>query len=386
MGNALVAARSWWSLLARCFPFGLAIVIGFLPTGCCTSKGSKSSSHEQARVEQGTTNVPVTQPAPYTRIARPDTNTVQLQIAVRKLVPTGQRGPVIWLVGTSHVGEPEYYQELQKHLDAQTLVLYEGINAGAHKRRVRKNDVTSTPDAEGEETQEPTADKNHAGEGPSMQVTLAKSLGLVFQLDAIDYERTNFLNSDLSIQEIQKLMEGEAKNASSPSEGTEGKAGNPSNPSFGYLMQIMDESSFLGSIMKLGMQFIGSSPKLQAMAKLTLIEALGQLKGEFSEMRGMPPDLQQLIKVLIEARNQNVVEDLKTEFNAVPRKGSIAVFYGTGHMEDMQKRIVSELKYRPEREIWLTAFSVDLKKAGLSSSEVQMVRNLVKWQMDQMQH
>ena len=33
----------------------------------------------------------------------------------------------------------------------------------------------------------------------SMQAELAHSLGLVFQLDAINYDRTNFLNSDLSI-------------------------------------------------------------------------------------------------------------------------------------------------------------------------------------------
>src|SRR4051812_39202732 len=60
-------------------------------------------------------------PAPYTRIARPDANTVQLQIAVRKFVPSHHRGPVVWLAGTSHIGDPDYYHALQKQLDAQTL-------------------------------------------------------------------------------------------------------------------------------------------------------------------------------------------------------------------------------------------------------------------------
>ena len=41
-----------------------------------------------------------------------------------------------------------------------------------------------------------------------MQSTLAHSLGLVFQLDAIDYDRANFLNSDLSIEQIQGIMGG----------------------------------------------------------------------------------------------------------------------------------------------------------------------------------
>jgi hypothetical protein len=361
--------------VTRGLVFWLALALGL--TGCRTShQAGKASTTATA------TNVAILPPAPYTRISHSDTNLIQLQIAVRKLVPTGRRGPVVWLVGTSHIGEQSYYQELQKLLNSQTLVLYEGVNAEAHKRRVRKParaPVHPAPEADVDGSASP---EKHASDGPSMQVTMAKSLGLVFQLDAIDYDRTNFLNSDLSIREIQNLMAGVEKNTPAPPPG-EGSA--PGNPSFGYLMQIMDESSLLGSLMKMGMQFIGSNPKLQAMAKLTLIETLGRLKGEFSEMRGLTPDLKQLIKVLIDARNQNVVEDLKIELTTIPRRGSIAVFYGTGHMENMQKRITSELNYQPAGEIWLTAFSVDVKKSGLSASEVQVVRNLVEWQMNQLQ-
>lgn len=314
-------------------------------------------------------------PEPYTRIGRPDTNTVQLQIAIRKLVPLKGKAPVIWLVGTSHIGDQSYYREIQRYLDARTLVLYEGVNADAHKRRVRGHpEPDSSDDSAG----------GKPGEGPSMQATMAKSLGLVFQLDAIDYERTNFLNSDLSIQQIQRLMVGQDKDGPDT---TVTVPGGPTtnNSSFSYLMQVMDESSLLGSLMKLGLQFVGSSPKLQAMAKLVLIETLGSLKGEFAEMRGIPPDLKQLIKVLIEARNQNVIEDLKSESRNIPRNGSIAVFYGTGHMEDMQRRITRDLNYQPAGDIWLTAFSVDLAKAGLSDSEVQTLRNMIKWQMEQLQ-
>jgi hypothetical protein len=329
-----------------------------------------------------TTKEPVhVPPQPYTRIGRPDTNTVQLQIAIRKLVPIKGKAPAIWLVGTSHIGDPSYYREIQSYLDARTLVLYEGVNADAHKRRVRGH-----PEPEDSSDPDDHSDSAHMkpGEGPSMQATMAKSLGLVFQLDAIDYERTNFLNSDLSIQQIQRLMVGQDKDAPDSAATIPGGP-TTNNSSFSYLMQVMDESSLLGSLMKLGLQFVGSSPKLQGMAKLALIETLGSLKGEFAEMRGIPPDLKQLIKVLIEARNQNVVEDLKTEAKNIPQRGSIAVFYGTGHMEDMQRRITQDLNYQPAGDIWLTAFSVDLAKAGLSDSEVQTLRNMIKWQMEQLQ-
>ncbi|WP_150107347.1 hypothetical protein [Pedosphaera parvula] len=299
-----------------------------------------------------------------------------LQIAVRKLVPMRGKGPAVWLVGTSHVGETNYYADLQTLLNGSTVVLYEGVNADVHKRRVRggNNELALT---------NPLKDKE-AGSGKpeeeSIQQTLAHSLGLVFQLDAIDYDRSNFFNSDLSIQEIQKLMVAQGTNATTSVEG-----GGRGNSSFGYLMQVMDGSSFLGTVMKMGMQFMGSSPKLQAIAKLTLIETLGGLKGELTDVKGLPEDMKQLVKVLIESRNKVVVEDLQAEARKVKNSGSLAVFYGTGHMQDMERRITQTMKYKPAEEIWYTAFAVDTKKAKLSETEIQMVRNMVKWQVDQLQ-
>jgi hypothetical protein len=108
------------------------------------------------------------------------------------------------------------------------------------------------------------------------------------------------------------------------------------------------------------------------------------LKGDMSDMRDVPPDWKQLLKVLIAARNQNVIHDVKTELKRVPRTGSIAIFYGTGHMDDMQHRLLDELHYKPAEDVWLTAFSVDLHKSGISPGEAQVTRNLIKWQLEQM--
>src|SRR5208282_4918762 len=144
------------------------------------------------------------------------------------------------------------------------------------------------------------------------------------------------------------------------------------------LLQIMDGTSFLGSLVKVGLQFVAASPELQAVAKLTLIETVGRLKGDLSEVQGLPPDWKELIKVLIEARNKNLIDDLKTELQKTPGSGSIAVFYGLGHMDDLEKRVTGELHYRPADETWLTAFSVDLQKGGISVGEAQFIRNLVK--------
>ena len=311
-------------------------------------------------------------PQPYTRVANPDTNTVQLQIALRKFVPAQKAGPAVWLAGVMHVGEPDYYHALQHFLDAQTVVLYEGIDPSAHPRHVHDATAAATHDAM------PAPPPTGTNGDYSMQSALARCLGLVFQLEAIDYDRTNFLNSDLSILQIQRIMAG-ARTPGAP--GQEGGT----NVTFDVLLQIMDGSSFLGSLVKIGMEIVASSPTLQAVAKLTLIEAVGRLKGDLSDVQGLPPDWKRLIKVLIEARNRHVQADLKDELEKIPASGSIAVFYGAGHMDDLEKHLTGDLHYRAADQTWLPAFSVDMRKSGISPAEAQWMRTLIQKEMDQMQ-
>jgi hypothetical protein len=311
-------------------------------------------------------------PQAYTRVANPDTNTVQLQIALRKFIPAEKAGPVIWLAGVMHVGEPEYYHALQRFLDAQTVVLYEGVNPEAHPHHVHDATAAASNDAM------PAAPPTGTNAGYSMQSELARCLGLVFQLEAIDYDRTNFLNSDLSILQLQRIM-AEGRPPGGP--GQEGGT----NVSFEVLLQIMDGSSFLGSLFKIGMQLVASSPELQGVAKLTLIEAAGRLKGDLSDVQGLPPDWKRLVQVLIRARNQHLLGDLNAELKKISPSGSIAVFYGAGHMDDLEKRVTGELHYRPADEVWLCAFSVDMRKSGISPVVAQWMRTLIEGEMDRMQ-
>ncbi len=317
-------------------------------------------------------------PAPgvYTRVATPDSNTVQLQIALRKFVPAQNGGPAIWLAGVMHVGDPEYYRALQQFLDTQTVVLYEGINASAHPRLV--GDETGAGASEDGGHRPPLQRSTGTNEDYSMQSALARSLGLVFQLEAIDYDRTNFLNSDLSIGQIQRIM-GEGTRPAAP--GEEGTA----NASFDVLLKIMDGSSFLGSLFKAGLGVIGSSAELRGMARLTMIEAVGRLQGDLTDIQGLPPDWKHLIQVLIEARNEHLLSDLRTELKKIPSSGSIAVFYGAGHMDDLEKRVTGELHYRPAEEKWMTAFAVDLDKSGISPFAAGWLRSFVREEMEQMQ-
>jgi hypothetical protein len=369
---------------ARLSRRGAAWLLAVFFSLCAPDSGRAVDSRAAAaKATAIATNLSVPEPQPYIRLAHPDSNTIQLQIAARRFVPAAGTGPTVWLAGASHIGDPAYYRALQKHLDAQTIVLYEGVNSDTHPRHVPKPGApadkplpppasapASTPPAAGSET----------NAGYSMQSALATSLGLVFQLDAIDYDRTNFLNSDLSVLQIQRLLLNDP-GAPAAAPGEKGR----SSPTFDALLQIMDGSSFIGSIAKWAVQSIGADPKMQATTKFMLIEALGGMKGDFSQLRGLPPDVQNLLKILVQARNQNVLDDLKAESAAIPRSGSIAIFYGTGHMPDLEKRLTGEFHYRPDGDLWFTAFSVDLRQTGLSLVEIEWTRALIKSQLDQLQ-
>ncbi len=319
---------------------------------------------------------------PFMRVTNGATGAVELQVAVRKLVPANGTGPVIWLTGASHIGETNYYRELQRHLDMQQLVLFEGIHAG---RKVgMTNGVASgkpatdpAPDTKKEALASEPAAKS--GERASLQKDLAESLGLVFQLEAINYARTNFRNSDLSVQELRDLMDKDDEPAAPDSPKEKRK-----NEAFETLLKAMEGNSLFGTLLKAGFKLVGGSPKLQAMTKLALIEALGGIRGDLSRMKSLPEDMQRLMEVLIQTRNDAVLKDLRAELKRAAPPASISVFYGAGHMDDLERRVRREFGYRVESDLWLPAFTVDYTKAGLSVIEATLLRTMVQRQMQEM--
>ncbi|HXT41424.1 MAG TPA: hypothetical protein VN887_15570 [Candidatus Angelobacter sp.] len=307
------------------------------------------------------------------RVFRGSSNVTELQIAARKFEPAHRKGPTVWLVGVSHIGETNYYQTLQKILDGQAVVLFEGVGERPHSM-LRSENASRVS----------TENNSRSGEdenGFSLQSNLARSLGLAFQLEAIDYDRPNFRNSDLSIREIRQLMSGERELPSGPSTNRLAQA---APNAFEGLLQIMDGSSFAGAIAQLAVKFVGSSPKLQALTRLAMSEALGQIKGDISQLRGLPPDMKQLLEVLIQSRNARVVRDIKDILPTLHADKSVAVFYGAGHMANLEAQIRRDLKYRPVGELWFPAITVNAAKAGLTETEMKMVRSVVSWQLQMM--
>lgn len=349
--------RQWLLLAALPLWFGCKSADTARPTTGSTESRPATRESSFRWTELSANHVPASPvlSTNFLRIAKPRTNVTELQVAVRQFIPPDRSQPVVWLAGVSHVGESNYYARLQKLLDAQDLVLFEGVTDRASRAAGRK------------------VFDNSREELGSLQNTMAESLGLAFQLESINYERPNFRNSDLTIEQIAQLIAKEAP----PGGGKQSKTAQE----FQKLLEMMQGDSVVGALLTAGMKLIGTSPKLQAMMKLAMIEILGRFKGDFSQFEGLPPEWKRLIEILLHARNDAVLNDLRTELQKRAPAKTIAIFYGAAHMEDLQRRLMRDLHYRPAGEQWVPAFSVDLQKAQVTESELGFVQSLVDWQM-----
>ena len=312
-----------------------------------------AAAHSAPIASPSTTNAPASaKKSSYLRVREPATNQVELQIALRKFVPVGKPGPTVWLSGVAHIGDTNYYQTLQKHLDAQGLVLFEGVNGG--KRLPNPSPTNGIPGP-------PKPDS-------SLQSNLAGSLGLAFQLDSINYDRPNFRNSDLSVDQLRKLMSDDKSTAAE----------------FQSMMKMMDGSSLFSVIFQGGLKLISSSPRMRAYSKLILIETLGNAPADLAQISGTTPGMKKLMKVIVETRNEVVLKDLAAELKLATPPKTISIFYGAGHMDHLEQILCAQLGYKADGELWHTAINLDLQSAGISAREAGFYRAMVHSQFEKL--
>jgi hypothetical protein len=113
--------------------------------------------------------------------------------------------------------------------------------------------------------------------------------------------------------------------------------------------------------------------------KVVMIEMLGD---ESLEAGGALDDA--TMKAIIQDRNHYVMDDLVRLVEREPALGSIAVFYGAGHMKDLEARLEKRLGYVPldEKPRWFRAFGVDLEKSHLSPDMVEALRRTIRSRLE----
>lgn len=373
-----------------------------------------------------------TSSGPWTQTVTSEQDVIRLDIATRFLVPIDGEGPTILFVGAIHIGDASYYALLQDLLDSQDLVLFEGVGgpgteqaepgsdedkAFRSERRVgllaamaaryaadqganpesvaamlalrdvfddvlmRKlrlaaadawdNDVVvdTDPDtgrarftsygADGEPGGEGvdadlSAVQHEPGEEAAMYGNIAEMMGLTSQGERILTDQPHWVNSDMAWDDIAERF------------------GEGDDMTRRMLEGLMDgEDPNLALIMEGLKRFLNASPLMKVMAKMMLVRTLGDESAMDDAGSALGEGFDH---VIIGERNQVVIDDLKALLDGGTDARSIAVFYGAGHMEDLELRAYEQLGYRVAGGFWLPAVTLNLADQGLSEGELNLLR------------
>ena len=251
-------------------------------------------------------------------------NPQALETSIVRLVPAGSDRPglSVDLISAVHVADKGYYQKLDKRFDEYDVVLYELV----------AKEGTVIPKGGGDPNRNPLS---------SIQNAMKDLLELEYQLSGIDYTKKNFVHADLSPAEFAQSMKdkgesfwtiffrlmaaGMAREANSP-----GKGGD-----FDILMALFEKDRAIKLKRIMADQF----------ADMDMITAA------FNGPDG---------STLITERNKAALAVLGKQIAAGRKK--IAIFYGGGHMPDMESRAIADYHLKRAGQEWLEAWNLRDKK------------------------
>ena len=283
----------------------------------------------------------------FLRSTETDAKLSAIQTSSVEYRPVEGDGAHVWLVAVAHLGTPEYYRAIQQRLDVQTVVLFEGV--GYEKRMKREPRV--------------------ANRDPGIQKQLSDALGLTFQLDAIDYRRPNFVNSDMPAAGVEKQVRergvGDAKR----------------DETVDLLMGAIRGTPETMDRLKPMLAFLSASPEMRETTRLLLIELLSHAEEMVGFAKSVSPEMKKLFDVLLTERNAIVIRDLRAQIAKHQAGESIAIFYGAAHMPEIARRLRDDLHYTPGAEQWDTAFTADPAKSAVPPAQLKLMLDMVRTQM-----
>ncbi len=223
------------------------------------------------------------------------------------------------LIAAVHIADAAYYRELQRRFAEYDCVLYE---------LVKPKGV------------EPVYERGSGGLLEAFQRALKDMLDLEFQLEALDYRSPNFVHADLDAETFFRLQEEKGETPMS-----------------------LFWKSFVA---QWKLQASGKASRdpslLEILLALTAEDSARRLKYLLArQMEGMELMLAGLDAeaggtVILTERNKAAIAALEKAIGDGRRK--LAVFYGAGHMSDLERRLRTDLGFRKARTEWLVAWDV----------------------------
>jgi len=253
---------------------------------------------------------------------------IAMQTAIVRYVPAkdfkenrkGEYTRYVDLVGAVHIADHSYYQELNRRFKKYDAVLYELV----------------APEGTVVEQGRGTSNSHPLG---ALQNGMKNMLEVEHQLEQIDYTRPNFVHADLSPDEFLDSMD---------------------NREEGFVQmyfKIMGASLAAQSQQSAD----GESPDVEIMSALFAEDRPRRLKIAMAkQFEGM----EQLLvgfagpegSTLITERNKRALDVLEEELAAGKKK--LAIFYGAGHLSNMDEQMTERFDMVPVSCDWLDAWDL----------------------------
>ncbi len=244
-----------------------------------------------------------------------------MQTAVVHYVPGDdkQSTPTVDLIGAVHVGEKDYYEALNKLFETYDVVLYELVAP--------------------EGTRVPKGGRSSGHPVALLQNGMKDMLGLEHQMQHVDYTKENLVHADMSPDDFAKSMDEKGE-------------------SWGTMFFRMMGA---GIAQQSRMQAQGKSSEFDFLTAFLSSDRAGAMKRmlaeQFEDTEGMMQALEgPKGSTIIAARNQVALDKLKEQIAKGKKK--IAIFYGAGHLKDMEQRLEDQFQMKRADEGWMTAWKL----------------------------
>jgi hypothetical protein len=249
-----------------------------------------------------------------------------MQVAIVRYRSTPRPGnPVVEvdLVGAVHVGDAEYYANLNKRFESYDALLYE---------------LVAPP---GTIIEPGTKASNRHALG-ALQNGMKNMLELEHQLELVDYTKENFVHADMSPDQFFDSMD------------TRGES----------FLQMYFRMVGQSIAHQSKMTADGATPDIDMMKALFAKDRARQLKiamaGQLSEMESLLTAFGgEEGSTLITERNKAALKVLREQIDAGKRK--LGVFYGAGHLADMHERLLKDFGLKPVEVTWVDAWDLAAK-------------------------
>jgi hypothetical protein len=260
----------------------------------------------------------VAEQSQFLRVVRDKSGTpTAMQTAVVRY--TGKDGVTVDLIGAVHVGEKSYYAALNELFTEYEAMLYELVAPKG----------TKIPKGGGGRSGHPVGLLQHG---------MSDALGLVHQMNEVDYTKKNFVHADMTPDEFAESMAkrgeswlGMAFRAMGQSIAAQGNAAGGIGSEFEMLAAMFDSHPEV----KLKRAFANQFQNME-----DLVDAFGDEEGS----------------TIITERNKKALEVLKKQLGK--GKKHIAIFYGAAHLPDMHQRLLTEFGLKLATTTWLTAWDM----------------------------